>query len=729
MAPSPIQAYITESAKKRTRWELLLALGALLLIILLSWIELQFFGVNSYLFLAIFNLNLILLLVVLFLVLRNAVKLFLDRKRNVRGSKLRTKLVQAFILLSILPTLLMFFMAVKFVQTSVDYWFRTQVDTSMDQALEVGKNIYAMTSERLGEQGRFILDRIRERELLWGGPGMDRYLQRKASEYSLSLVGVLRPDIERQNWHAATEWQGQWPQAKTRINWTEIKQSPQMRSVILQGGDRDLLLEVVPVDDAETGFLVLGRTFEHGFLNKLEEIAKGVTEYKQLKRLKNPLKTALYIILGIMTLLIVLGAMWFGFRLAKEISAPIQALSQGTKRIAEGDLGVRLEDQSSDELGMLVQSFNTMAEDLERSQQRLNQANRDLALQNQELERRRRYMEAVLNNITSGVVSLDTGERISTLNSAAEKILNVDADSLMGSHPQEILPEDYHSQVRYVLDKLKSSPDSHWQKQLDIPLSAGERKLLINAVGLTGELSEEMGVVVVFEDITELDKMQRMAAWREVARRVAHEIKNPLTPIKLSAQRLERKYGPQLQEDSFSESIDLIVRQVEHMQQMVKDFSTFAKLPELSFRENEISHLLEEAVSLFQTSHPHIRWSLHAEEGIPVFRFDRSALRRVVINLLSNASEVLQDREAPQVDVAAGALSGGRQVWIAIRDNGPGLEAEEQDKLFEPYFSKKKSHTGLGLTIVKSIVNDHQGSIRVEPTPGGGLTFRMQFPV
>ncbi|MEF8888976.1 MAG: PAS domain-containing sensor histidine kinase, partial [Desulfohalobiaceae bacterium] len=165
MAPSPIQAYISESAKKRTRWELLLALAAFVLIILLSWIELHFFGVNSYLFLAIFNLNLILLLVVLFLVLRNGVKLFLDRKRNIKGSRLRTKLVQAFILLSILPTLLMFFMAVKFVQTSVDYWFRTQVDSSMDQALEVGKDVYSMTSERLGEQGKFILSRIREEEL------------------------------------------------------------------------------------------------------------------------------------------------------------------------------------------------------------------------------------------------------------------------------------------------------------------------------------------------------------------------------------------------------------------------------------------------------------------------------------------------------------------------------------------------------------------------------------
>ncbi len=729
MAPSPIQAYISESAKKRTRWELLLALAAFVLIILLSWIELHFFGVNSYLFLAIFNLNLILLLVVLFLVLRNGVKLFLDRKRNIKGSRLRTKLVQAFILLSILPTLLMFFMAVKVVQTSVDYWFRTQVDTSMDQALEVGKDVYSMTSERLGEQGRFILSRIRDEELLWGGPGMDRYLQRKAEEYSLSLVGVLRPDIQRQNWHASKEWQGQWPRAKRRVNWTEIKQSPQMRSIILQGEEKDLLLEVVPVDEAETGFLLLGRTFEQGFLNKLEEIAKGVTEYKQLKRLKNPLKTALYIILGIMTLLIVLGAMWFGFRLAKEISAPIQALSQGTQRIAHGDLGVRLEDQSSDELGMLVQSFNSMAEDLEQSQQRLNQANSDLALQNRELERRRRYMEAVLNNITSGVVSLDTEERISTLNRAAEKILNLEGNRLMGAYPEEILPAEYQPLIRDVLDRLKASPDSQWQKQLDIPLETGERKLLINAVGLTGRESEEMGVLVVFEDITELDKMQRMAAWREVARRVAHEIKNPLTPIKLSAQRLERKYGPQLQEESFSESVGLIVRQVEHMQQMVKDFSTFAKLPELSFQENAITPLLEEVLGLFRNSHSHIRWSLHAEEDIPAFRFDRSALRRVVINLLSNSAEILQDRENPGVEVAAGSLSGRRGVWIAIRDNGPGLEAEELDKLFEPYFSKKKSHTGLGLTIVKSIVNDHQGSIWVEPGHNGGLTFRMEFPV
>ena len=729
MTPSPIQAHISESAKKRTRWELLLALGAFLLIIIFSWIELQFFGVNSYLFLAIFNLNLILLLVVLFLVLRNGVKLFLDRKRNVKGSRLRTKLVQAFIFLSILPTLLMFFVAVKFVQTSVDYWFRTQVDTSMDQALEVGKDIYALTSERLGDRGSFILQRIRERELLWGGPGMDRYLQQKREEYGLSLLGVFQPNRERQNWHADKEWKGIWLRAKNRVNWTKIQQKPQKRSVILQGENTDLLLQVVPVDEADTGFLVLGQTFEQGLLNKLEEIAKGVTEYKQLKSLKSPLKTALYIILGVMTLLIVFGAMWFGFRLAKEISAPIQALSMGTQRIAHGDLGVRLEDRSSDELGMLVQSFNIMAEDLEHSQQRLNQANRDLARQNQELERRRRYMEAVLNNITSGVISLDTEERVSTMNQAAEQILNIDVEGWLGAHPSEILPDEYQEMLREVLDKLKSAPDSQWQKQLDVPLASGERKLLINAVGLTGKQSEDMGVIVVFEDITELERMQRMSAWREVARRVAHEIKNPLTPIKLSAQRLERKYGPKLQEESFSESIDLIVRQVEHMQQMVKDFSTFAKLPDLSFRENAITPLLEEVLSLFRNSHSHIRWNLRMEEGIPEFRFDRSALRRVLINLLSNAAEVLREKPDAEVEVSAGFLHEGRMVWIIISDNGPGLEAEERDKLFEPYFSKKRSHTGLGLTIVKSIVNDHLGSIRVEQSPEGGLSFRMEFPV
>jgi two-component system nitrogen regulation sensor histidine kinase NtrY len=715
--------------RRKRRSELLLACGAFLLIIVFSWVELKFFGLNSYLFLAVFNLNLILLLIILFLVVRNGVKLFFDRKRNISGSRLRTKLVFAFISLSLIPTVLMFIVAVKFVQTSVDYWFKSKVDSSMEQALEVGKTFYARTQSRLNQQSTFIIETIRGREYLWGAAGMDSYLQEKSQEYNLSLIGVVRPDLGEQNWHAAEEWRSYWPQVKQDVNWSGLKKNPRFWSKFISSEERDLVVGIHPVDKAETGFLVVGMTVGGGLLTKLDQIVQGIKEYQQLKTLKQPLKVAFYLVLGLMTLLIIFGAMWFGFRLAKEISAPVQALSLGTQRIAHGEVGVRVEDESEDELGLLVQSFNAMAEDLEHSQERLNRANEDLARQNLELEQRRKYMEVVLNNITSGVISLDTEDRISTVNKAAEKILGLQAESLVGRHPSELLPSETGTLLSNVLAGLKESASSQWQRQQDISLNSEERKLLMNAVRLGMKHGENIGMVMVFEDITELDKMQRMAAWREVARRIAHEIKNPLTPIKLSAQRLERKFSHVAVDDSYTECTRLIVRQVEHLQQMVKEFSSFAKLPEIQPQDNDLRPLLQEVISLFENSHATIDWQLDVPSDLPHFKFDRAAMRRVLINLLTNATEVLRSSQEAKVRLAVEHDSQAGMVRILVEDNGPGFNSNEQLRMFEPYYSKKKGNTGLGLTIVKSVINDHRGYVRVKPNQPAGSTFVVELPV
>ncbi|WP_051564427.1 sensor histidine kinase [Desulfovermiculus halophilus] len=722
-----ITAHASRDAKRRRRRELLLALGAFGLIILFSWIELHFFGVNSYLFLIVFNLNLILLLLILFLVLRNMVKLFLERRRKAPGALLRTKLVIVFILLSLIPTVLMFLVSVKFVQTSVDYWFRSQVDRSLQQAVEAGKNFYDQVQKRLQVRGEFIVEHIREQEFLWGGPGMDDYLEQKAAEYGLNLIGVVAPNLQEQNWHAQDPWPEKWPQVQEEIGWDKLRRKPEVWSTLLTAEDQDLVLTVIPVDEGTTGFLVLGAGVGKGVVDKLDQVVEGIEEYKKLEVLKGPLKIAFYLLLGVMALLILFGAIWFGFRLAKEISAPIQALSEGTQRIAHGDLSVRLEDQSTDELGQLVQSFNVMAEDLERSQERLNQANQDLGTQNIELEQRRRYMEVVLNTITSGVISLDPEGRVTTVNQAALTILDMEQDQLLGRFPMQMIAERHQELLAEAMDQVARTPSSTWQRQLDIQLGKSERKLLVNAVGLRPSQGEDMGTVLVFEDITELDKMQRMAAWREVARRIAHEIKNPLTPIKLSAQRLERKYASIAPDESFEECTRLIVRQVEHLQQMVKEFSAFAKLPDVQPERDDLQALLTEVVSLFQNSHSFIHWSLNVQSDL-VFRFDRSAMKQVMINLLTNGAEALKDCPDPRVEVSAGMDTQQRWVRLEIRDNGPGIDDQELNRLFEPYFSRKKGNTGLGLTIVKSIVNDHHGYIRVAPNSPQGTVFIIELP-
>ncbi|HKK34206.1 MAG TPA: ATP-binding protein [Desulfomicrobiaceae bacterium] len=717
----------TRERRKRQR-ELFLAFCGVLLIIVLTWAELKLLGLNSYIFLGLFNLNLILLILVLFLVLRNVVKLALERRRKVLGSRLRTRLVLAFVALSIIPTLLMYLISIRFVQTSVDYWFKAQVENSMQQALEVGQTFYSTAKERLNREGENILDQIRDREFVWGGKGMDAFLEEKAGEYGASLVGILSPNQNDQNWHAQDEWSEAWPAIKAEIPWPELKEDPQYWSALWPGPEADLVLGVIPVDKGQSGFLILGATIGQGLLFKLDQIVQGVDEYKQLRSFKYPLKVALYVILGIMTLLIVFGAMWFGFRLAKEISAPVQALAMGTQRIAQGDLGVRLVDDSKDELGVLVRSFNSMAEDLQRGQEGLQRANVRLARQNLELESKSRYMQAVLDNITAGVVTLDRNRVINTVNKAAESIMGIQGSLLIGQAPLKLLTGSFRELVQDLLDQLQGVPGSQWQRQVDLELGGNEVLLLVNAVALESSEGEDIGVVAVFEDITELEKIQRLAAWKEVARRIAHEIKNPLTPIKLSAQRLQRKFGNEITDPVFAQCTGLVVRQVEHLQSMVQDFSSFAKLPEVKLQTESLVPLVEEVVGEFRSTYNHIHWKISAHTSLPRVRFDPEAMKRVLMNLLLNAVEAMENKRQGEVRVSLSFDPKRSRIIIEISDNGVGLSVEEQSRMFEPYYSRKKGGTGLGLAIVRSVITDHHGTIRVRGGKLAGTVFSIELP-
>jgi len=609
----------------------------------------------------------------------------------------------------------------------VDYWFQAQVETSMDQALEVGQDFYAVTESGLELKARGILDNLKARKLSWDGKGVETVLRAKSSEYGLSLVGVVTPALKEKHWYASKIWRGVWSQVLPEVPWTDLAAKPRYWATLWPHRESDLVVGLMPVDTKGTAFLVLGAEVGEGFLERLELIARGVGEYKQLRSLKFPLKMTLYMVLGLMTLLIFLGATWFGFRLAREISAPVQALAAGTQRIAKGDLSVRLMDDSRDELGLLVQSFNSMAEDLEHSRMSLTEANGRLQEQYQALIAKNHYVQAILDNITAGVVSLDRHGRITTMNRAAETILALEASTLVGHSALDLFGPEHRGLVQEVSQLLTSSPGSQWQRRLDLELGGETVRLLINAVALMDSEGGDSGIVAVFENISELEKMQRLDAWKEVARRIAHEIKNPLTPIKLSAERLERKFGPKVADPVFTQCTELIVKQVEHLQEMVREFSTFAKLPEVALIRGRIEPILREAVSVFARSHTAISWTVQAEE-VPDIMLDREAMSRVFSNILLNAAEVLKDQDGARVDAVLYARKRKGRVYVEIRDNGPGIKTEEQARMFEPYYSTKRSGTGLGLTIVKSIVSDHHGHIRVKPNDPVGTTFVIELP-
>ena len=725
---------IKERERRRRRYELLAAFALIILILGGTWVQLALYGVDSWMFIALLNINSLFLLVVLFLVARNVVKLIMERRRRVFGARIRTRLVLVFVSLSLIPTVIMFLASNRVVVTSVDYWFTRQTESSLQAALDVGQSFYAASANRLRARSEAMLREITERKLLWGGPAMDALLTAKQKEYGLSLAGIVSAQGGEQLWHASPAFASIWNETRGRIDWSHVATSS-FGSLLWATEDADYVIGILAVDGGRSGYLVTAESIGQGLLAKLERISKGFEEYAQMKQLKRPLKVSFFLILGVLGMITIFGSVWFGFRLSKEFTAPILALAQGTTRIAQGDLDFRLEDKGVDELALLVKSFNHMARDLQQGRSSLTRAYNLLAKQNEAVAERNSYIETVLDNITTGVVTLDADGRLLTMNKAACSIFDTRLGYLEGRSPADFLPSKYASLFHAMLETLREHPEQHWQRQEDFTLGERNWKLMLHAVALSG-LEGIRAYIVVIEDITELEKMQRMAAWREVARRIAHEIKNPLTPIKLSAQRLDRKFGAQVQDPVFGQCTDLIVKQVERLQEMVQEFSAFAKLPEVHLFPGALEPLADEITALFRNSHSHILWELRLPPELPGIAMDASALHRALLNIFANAAEAL-DSEAPEpheeqekkVRITAVHDKGKGTVRLIIADNGPGLTPEERERIFEPYFSHKKGGTGLGLTIVKSIVTDHGGTVRAVGAQGGGTAIVLEFPV
>jgi two-component system nitrogen regulation sensor histidine kinase NtrY len=414
------------------------------------------------------------------------------------------------------------------------------------------------------------------------------------------------------------------------------------------------------------------------------------------------------------TLLIIFSATWFGFHLAKDITVPIKEMAEATHRIASGDLNFRIQMKAADEIGMLVQSFNQMTQDLHVSRM--------------ELEQRKKYMEIVLKNVAAGVISIDEKGRITTVNTPAEQMLEVSAEAILDKDFSSVLDREFVEPIEELSLEMKSSQRDSIEKQIALTLKGKSLSLLINLTALKDEEGAPMGVVAVFDDLTQLIKAQRMAAWREVARRIAHEIKNPLTPIQLSAERLRKRYLEKLQEDGtvFDECTRTIIKQVEELKSMVNEFSNFARMPAAVPAPNHLNEIIQETLILFQEAHKHVRFEFIPHE-LPVLNIDREQMKRVMINLIDNS--ITATGSNGEVRIQTHYDPKLQTVRLEVSDNGVGITDEDKRRLFEPYFSTKKSGTGLGLTIVNTIIADHHGYIRVHDNEPKGTTFLIDLPV
>ncbi|MCK5322900.1 MAG: HAMP domain-containing protein, partial [Desulfobulbaceae bacterium] len=432
--------------------------------------------------------------------------------------------------------------------------------------------------------------------------------------------------------------------------------------------------------------------------------------------------SSLLVILLIVTLLIIFSAIWFGFYVSRGLTGPIAKLADATRRVSEGELDFVLEKDSGDEMGTLVDAFNRMIKDLLTGKQRLEETH-------VELEQRRRYMEILLQNVPAGVISMDKGGHVTTVNRFAEELLDVSREEILFKDYRAVMRPAHARILEEFFAELDRSGKASIERNLQLTVENESFSLRVNFTRLEDEDQSPLGVVIVFDNLTELEKAQRMAAWREVARRIAHEIKNPLTPIGLSAQRLRKRYLKLL--ESEGEVFDLctatIINQVDELKRLVSEFSSFARMPAVRKSMSSLSAMVEEVVALYREAHKNIVFSSRFDDDMPVFLFDVEQMKRVLINLFDNAvAEVGKDGK---VDVLVYADLNRDMVYMEVADNGQGVKDEDKLRLFEPYFSKKKSGTGLGLAIATTIVADHGGYIRVKDNKPAGARFIIELPL
>ncbi len=719
-------------------------LACLCLIPLFIWLETSLLKVDitlpvssDILIFALTNLNVLLVLLMLFLVLRNLAELFFESKQNVLGSKLKTKLVISFISLSLIPTILLFFIALQFVSTSMDYWFNANIEISLKNSMDLAKTYLQDTKEEVNVLGNTVETNLQTRHK---DKPQSQNIERILTEIfkthdTRNVLGFTL--IREQGNKVFTISSPLLASQKTvdipQTTLTTVFENNAPEILIQKSGIGDLVRRVNRLDFTEDStediFLVTTLLIKQEQLNRLNLISKGIEDYRKLKYLKKPFKFWLLIILLIVTLLIIFSAIWFGLYIARSITEPLGKMAYATRRVAEGDLSFVLEKESNDEMGLLVDSFNTMTSNLSSSNTKLATALSALQENSDEADERRRYMEIILQNVEAGVISLTDDGTITTINRFAEKLLNIGKDFFINRNYREILPPQHATIIDEFITELNITGKTSVRQHLKLSVLKENFSLMVTFTRLTSNENIPLGFVLVFANLTELEKMQRMAAWREVARRIAHEIKNPLTPIQLSAQRLRRRYPEILSEENsiFGQCTNTIIKQVDEIKQLVSEFSQFARMPKINRAEADIRLMIEETLFLYKQAHADITFSVISKEEIPVFSFDTEQIKRCIINLLDNAVAVLAGGGI--VDIILKLDDEKENMTIQVCDSGPGITEEEKSKLFEPYFSTKKTGTGLGLAIVSTIVSDHNGYIRVHDNHPTGSIFTIELPL
>jgi len=672
-------------------------------------------------------LNVAAVVVLLVLTIGNLARLLRDHRNQVPGSKLKARLVGMFVGLAVLPLLVVFYFSMQFINRGIDTWFNVEVEQGFDDALELSRIALEMQKrQRLNATAQIAgrLANVNSRQLIFELSAM----RRDSGASEISIYGSNSRIIATSSDQSA----GSLPRPLSDEVMLQIRQNRPFVSLDpTRSGSFEIRTAVVFGNASRpemAGIIQAHFPVPARLATMANNVDSSYTDYKRMVYLREPLKRALSLTLTVVLMVSLLASIYGAFLLSRRIVAPIQGLVAGTRAVAKGDFDTQLPEPSRDEIGFLISSFNDMT-------QRLSSARREASLSQALVEAERANLEVILARLSTGVVALESDFTIRTANQASGAILNVDLENRIGeSLPKVAKGQPLLEQFVDVAQVHLAAGETEWREQIVLRGEVGRRVLTCACTTLPGDDDHAAGYVVVFDDITALLQAQRDAAWGEVARRLAHEIKNPLTPIQLSAERMRRKYLHTLSEEDgqiMDRATHTIVQQVEAMKEMVNAFSDYARAPDLDINLFSIDRLAHEVVDLYRAQESGLQIVLKTDSDLPDVAADIGRIRQILHNLIRNATEALENTTdgCIEVSISATEVHDVNVVEIIVADNGPGFKTGSVSQVFDPYVTTKPKGTGLGLAIVKKLVEEHAGTIHAENRKDGGAVIRIELPI
>jgi PAS domain S-box-containing protein len=675
---------------------------------------------------AILIVNVASLIALFVLLIRKLLQLASEYRRNVPGSRLKARTVAKFGALAVAPLLVVYYFALQFLDRGIDSWFEIEVSQGLRDTQVLSRSALDLRVREFMQRTQLAARELSNLENLELLRALDR--ERRANgAIELSVINSQGRFIST----SSSRPFDAVPVAATDEMLMQVRHGRPFVSLDTDAVGEYVIHAATPIDATEGQPAARSLIALFPVPAQLGQLADAVQrsyeQYARLVTLRKPLKSTFVLVLSFVVLVSAIAAVYGAFFTAQRLIKPVQDLIAGTRAVAKGNFDTKLPLPSRDEIGRLITSFNDMTRRLARSRaatRRVQSA----------VEAERTRLAVILARLSTGVVSLDADLGVRTANQAANAILGVDLETAVGHRLRAAFVQPLFRQFEQAVSRHLDAGERDWREQIDLITEGGKRVLMCACTTLPAQGAVAPGVVLVFDDITTLLQAQKDAAWGEVARRLAHEIKNPLTPIQLSAERMRRKLLAHLSiQDAqvLDRATHTIVQQVEAMKQMVNAFSDYARAPAMALSHFDLNQLIREVVELYRMHADRARINLHLDPELPELSADRLRIRQILNNLLTNSVEALEGREAPCIDIETRAVTteGVRMAQITVTDNGPGFSRELLGTIFDPYVTSKPKGTGLGLAIVKKIVEEHGGRIDAENASKGGAIVHIMLPV